>query len=176
MTGLLALWLPIVGSAVLVFVVSSVIHMMSPWHKSDYPKLANEDRVMDALRPLAIPPGDYMMPRPSSREEMRTPQFAEKFKRGPVLMLTVWSGGSMGMGKQLGQWFVYALVVGCFAAYVAGRALPPGAPLRGGPLADVDLVPPLVAHDDQGDRGRVDLRAVDGPHVRMAVAALKRPP
>src|SRR2546430_15632875 len=130
MTGLLALWLPIVGSAVLVFVVSSVIHMMSPWHKSDYPKLANEDRVMDALRPLAIPPGDYMMPRPSSREEMRTPQFAEKFKRGPVLMLTVWSGGSMGMGKQLGQWFVYALVVGCFAAYVAGRALPPGAPFR----------------------------------------------
>ena len=130
MTGLLALWLPIVGSAVLVFVVSSVIHMMSPWHKSDYPKLANEDRVMDALRPLAIPPGDYMMPRPSSREEMRTPQFAEKFKRGPVVMLTVWSGGSMGMGKQLGQWFVYALVVGCFAAYVAGRALPPGAPFR----------------------------------------------
>jgi len=130
MTGLLALWLPILVSAVLVFVVSSVIHMMSPWHKSDYPKLANEDRVMDALRPLAIPPGDYMMPRPSSREEMRTPQFAEKFKRGPVLMLTVWSGGSMGMGKQLGQWFVYALVVGCFAAYVAGRALPPGAPFR----------------------------------------------
>lgn len=130
MTGLLTLGLPILLSAVLVFVVSSVIHMMSPWHKSDYPKLANEDRVMDALRPLAIPPGDYMMPRPSSREEMRTPQFAEKFKRGPVLMLTVWSGGSMGMGKQLGQWFVYALVVGCFAAYVAGRALPPGAPFR----------------------------------------------
>jgi len=130
MTGLLTLGLPILVSAVLVFVVSSVIHMMSPWHKSDYPKLANEDRVMDALRPLAIPPGDYMMPRPSSREEMRTPQFAEKFKRGPVLMLTVWSGGSMGMGKQLGQWFVYALVVGCFAAYVAGRALPPGAPFR----------------------------------------------
>src|SRR3989449_8462050 len=80
MTGLLTLWLPILVSAVLVFVVSSVIHMLSPWHKSDYPKLPNEDRVMDALRPLAIPPGDYMMPRPSSREEMRTPQFVEKFR------------------------------------------------------------------------------------------------
>src|SRR2546429_229443 len=128
MTGLLALWLPILLSAVLVFVVSSLIHMASPWHKGDYPKLSSEDRVMDALRPLAIPPGDYMMPRPSSREEMRSPQFLEKFKKGPVLMLTVWPGGSMSMSKQLVQWFLYAVVVGCFAAYVAGRALPASAP------------------------------------------------
>jgi len=35
MTGLGALWLPILLSSVAVFVVSSVIHMMSPWHKSD---------------------------------------------------------------------------------------------------------------------------------------------
>src|SRR5438034_1924595 len=128
MIGLLALWLPILLSAVLVFVVSSLIHMASPWHKGDYPKLSNEERVMDALRPLAIPPGDYMMPRPSSREEMRSPQFLEKFKKGPVLMLTVWPGGSMSMRNQLVQWFLYALVVGCFAAYVARRPLPTGAP------------------------------------------------
>ncbi len=82
---------------------------------------------MDVLRPLAIPPGDYMMPRPSSRQEMRSPQFAEKFKKGPVMMFTVWPGGSMSMGRQLVQWFLYAVIVGIFAAYVAGRALPPGA-------------------------------------------------
>jgi hypothetical protein len=127
MTGLSELWLPILLSSVLVFVVSSVIHMASPWHKSDYPKLPNEDRVMDALRPLAIPPGDYMMPRPSSRQEMRSPQFAEKFKKGPVMMFTVFPGGSMSVGKQLVQWFLYSVVVGCFAGYVAGRALPSGA-------------------------------------------------
>src|SRR3989441_2837498 len=68
MTGLSALWLPILLSSVIVFVVSSAIHMASPWHKSDYPKVPNEDRVRDALRALAIPPGDYMIPRPSSRE------------------------------------------------------------------------------------------------------------
>src|SRR5205814_9955010 len=130
MIGLLALWLPILLSAVLVFVVSSLIHMASPWHKGDYPKLSNEERVMDALRPLAIPPGDYMLPRPSSREEMRSPQFLEKFKKGPVLMLTVWPGGSMSMRNQLVQWFLYAAVVGCFVAYVAGRALPAGASSR----------------------------------------------
>ena len=77
MTGLSALWLPLLLSAVMVFVASSVIHMASPWHKSDYPKMPNEDQVMDALRPLAIPPGDYFFPRPSSRDEMRSPAFAE---------------------------------------------------------------------------------------------------
>jgi len=127
MVGLSALWLPILLSSVLVFVLSSVIHTVLAWHKSDYPKLPNEDRVMDALRPLAIPPGDYMMPRPSSRQEMRSPQFVEKFKKGPVVMFTVFPGGSMSMGKNLVMWFLYSVVVGCFAAYVAGRALPAGA-------------------------------------------------
>ena len=127
MTGLSALWLPILLSAAIVFVVSSVIHMVLPWHKSDYPRMANEDKVMDALRPLAIPPGDYMVPRPSSRGELRSPQFAEKLKRGPVLVLTVMPNGPMAMGKSLVLWFLYCAVVGVFAAYVAGRALHPGA-------------------------------------------------
>jgi hypothetical protein len=127
MTGLYLLWLPILLSSVIVFVVSSAIHMLSPWHKSDYPKLANEDRVMDAMRPLAIPPGDYMVPRPSGREEMRSPEFADKLKKGPVVILTVLPNGPGPMGKSLLLWFLYAAVVGVFAAYVAGRALPPGA-------------------------------------------------
>src|SRR5213593_689846 len=118
MTALAALWLPILVSSVLVFVVSSAIHMASPWHKSDYPKVPNEDKVRDALRPLAIPPGDYMVPRPSSREEMRSPEFVEKVKQGPVMVLTVWPSGPMSMGKNLANWFIYAVVVGCFAAYI----------------------------------------------------------
>jgi hypothetical protein len=72
MTWLYTLWLPILLSSVIVFVVSSVIHMVLPWHKSDYPKVPNEERFMDALRPLAVPPGDYMVPRPSSTQEMRS--------------------------------------------------------------------------------------------------------
>jgi hypothetical protein len=126
MTNLLALWLPILLSAVIVFVASSIIHMASPWHKDDYPKIPNEDKVRDLLRPLAIPPGDYMVPRPSSREEMRSPQFAEKVKQGPNLIVTVLPSGPWSMGKNLTLWFLYAVAVGIFAAYVAGRALPPG--------------------------------------------------
>lgn len=128
MTGLHALWLPILLSSVIVFIVSSVIHMVMPWHKSDYPKMPNEDKVMEALRPLAIPPGDYMVPRSSSMQEMRSPEFLEKLNKGPVMVLTVIPNGPTPMGRNLVLWFLYSLVVGLFSAYVAGRALPVGAP------------------------------------------------
>ena len=128
MTTLSALWLPILLSAVLVFVASSLIHMASPWHKSDYPKLANEDQVMDALRPLSIPPGDYFIPRPASRDDMRSPAFLDKVAKGPMIVFTVMPPGPMSMGRNLGMWFAYCAVVGAFAAYIAGRALPPGTP------------------------------------------------
>jgi hypothetical protein len=123
MVALSALWLPILLSSVIVFVVSSVIHMASPWHKGDYPKLANEDKVLDALRPLAIPPGDYFMPRPASREDMRSPEHLAKIQKGPVLVMTVLPGGGMSMVKNLGGWFLYSVVIGIFAGYVASRAL-----------------------------------------------------
>ena len=128
MTGLSALWLPILLSSVIVFVASSVIHMLLPWHKSDYPKVPNEDRVREALRPLAIPPGDYMIPRCESSEEMRSPEFGEKLKQGPVLMVTVMPNGPFSMGRNLVLWFIYCCAVGVFTAYVASRALPAGAP------------------------------------------------
>jgi hypothetical protein len=127
MTGLTLLWLPILLSAVIVFVVSSILHTVLPWHKSDYPKMPNEDKVMDALRPLAIPPGDYMVPRPSTRADMRSQEFLDKMKKGPVMVVTVMPGGPISMGRNLFQWFVYCVVVGLFAGYVAGRALPIGA-------------------------------------------------
>lgn len=127
MTGLSTLLLPILLSAVLVFLASSVIHMMTPWHKNDYRKVPGEDKLRDAIRPLEIPPGDYVVPRPSSTEEMRSPEFIEKYKQGPNLVLTVLPTGGWSMGRNLALWFLYCVVVGTFAAYVAGRALPPGA-------------------------------------------------
>ena len=127
MTGLAALWVPILLSAVLVFIASSLIHMASPWHKSDYPRMPNEDAVTDALRPLAIPPGDYMVPRPASMKEMRSPEFLERLNRGPVMVVTVLPNGPGSMGRNLGLWFVYLLVVSFFSAHIAGHSLPPGA-------------------------------------------------
>jgi len=127
MTGLHVLWLPILVSSVIVFVASSLIHMALPWHGNDYPKMPNEEKAMDALRPLAIPPGDYMVPRPSSRGDLRSREFLEKVNKGPVMVLTVLPNGPMAMGRNLILWFLYLAVVSLFSAYVAGRALPAGA-------------------------------------------------
>lgn len=127
MVPLTALWLPILLSAVIAFVASSLIHMASPWHKNDYPKVPNEEGLRAALRPLAIPPGDYMVPRPTGREELRDPKFIEKVNQGPNLVLTVLPNGPWSMGRNLGLWFLYTIVVSLFAGYVASRALPPGA-------------------------------------------------
>jgi len=128
MTSLASLWLPILVSAVLVFVASSIIHMALPWHHGDYPQMPQESQVMDALRPFAIPPGDYMVPRPTEFAQMKTPEFQEKLKQGPVMVLTVMPSGAFSMGGPLALWFAYSAVVGYFAAYVACSTLPLAAP------------------------------------------------
>jgi hypothetical protein len=125
MVPLASLWLPILLSAVIVFVASSLLHMILRYHDSDYGKVPNEDAVMDVLR--QVPPGDYVIPRASTRAEMKEPAFVAKVERGPVAMLTIMSQG-MGAAfkKSLALWFVFALVVSTLAAYVAGRARGPG--------------------------------------------------
>ena len=128
MVSVLSLWLPILVAAILVFVVSSIIHMVLPYHRSDYGMVPKEDDVMEALRRFNIPPGDYLMPRPGSPANMRSPEFIAKRDKGPVALMTVWRGGPPTMGKQLGLWFGYSVLVGVFAGYVAGITLGPGAP------------------------------------------------
>lgn len=123
MVALSALWLPILLSSVIVFVASFVIHTVLPFHKNDLLKLPNEDKVMDALRALNIAPGDYMMPKASSAQEMRSAEFLEKHKRGPVVVMTVIPSGPMSMTPMLAMWFAYCVVIGILSAYVTGRAL-----------------------------------------------------
>ena len=128
-TVLLSLWLLILLLAVAVFLVSSIIHMaLAFWHKSDLLAVPNQDRVQEVLRPFNIPPGDYVLPRGDCAADMRKPEFTDKLTKGPVAILTVLPSGPFQMGKSLVLWFVYSIVVSFFAAYVAGRALPPGSP------------------------------------------------
>jgi len=128
MTSLASLWLPILLSSVAVFVASSIIHMVLPWHKSDYGSVPEEAKVMEALRPFAIAPGDYMLPRCSDMAQMRTSEFKDKLQKGPVLVMTVFPNGAMSINRSLVLWFVYCLVVGVFAGYVACASLPSAAP------------------------------------------------
>ncbi len=127
MVPVTSLWIPILVSAVIVFVASSIIHMVLPYHRNDLRKLAKEDEVMDALRRFDIPPGDYAVPYAGSPEGMKKPEFVEKRKKGPVVLMTVAPGGPPSMGRSLLLWFLYCALVGVFAAYVAGRALGSGA-------------------------------------------------
>jgi len=124
---ILSLWLPILLSAVAVFIISSVIHMVLGYHKNDFVALPSEKQMMDDLRKHNIPSGDYMFPKANSMKEMGSPEFIEKMKQGPVGMITIMNSGSPNMAKELSLWFVYSIIVGVFAAYVAGRALEPGA-------------------------------------------------
>jgi len=128
MTTVAALWLPILLSAVIVFIASSVIHMAPLWHRNDYPKMPREAEALEALRPLAIPPGDYFLPRAGGMQEMRTSEFKEKLNRGPVVLLTVMPNGPIAMRRNLVLWFVFLIVVSVFVALLTSRTLPIGTP------------------------------------------------
>lgn len=126
MVALTSLWLPILASAVLVFVASSVIHMALGYHNTDYGKLPREDDVIAALRPMNVPPGDYFLPHAGGPSGMKDPVYQEKWAKGPVATLTVLPPGANFMGAQLAQWFLYAATIALFSGYVASRTLGPG--------------------------------------------------
>src|SRR5258708_2427291 len=93
-----ALWIPILLSAVIVFVASSILHMVLPYHKSDYRKLPEEDKVVDALRAAGVTPGPaYHFPH-TTHKEMKSPEVVEKFKRGPDGLLTAIPSGPRRFG------------------------------------------------------------------------------
>jgi hypothetical protein len=127
MVSLTSLWLPIVLSAVVVFLASFVIHMALRYHMTDFRRMPQEDDVMDALRRFNLPPGDYMTPHPQSMAHIRSKEFQERQKRGPVFTMTVLPTGDFSMAPQMVQWFVFCLVVSLFAGYIASRGVPPGA-------------------------------------------------
>ena len=127
MVPLFSLWLPILVSAVAVFAVSSLLHMLLTYHQSDFKKLPDDDGVRAALRPFAIPPGDYALPGLAPGQKWSDPAHLQKMKDGPVALMTVMAPGAPNMGPALALWFVYSVLVGVFAAYVVGGLVGPGA-------------------------------------------------
>ena len=123
MIPLTALWLPILLSTVIVFFASFIMHMVLAYHKSDYRKLPDEDRVTDAVRGAGVTPGPAFFFPYFSFKEMKSAPVIEKMKRGPVGLLTVLPSGPPAMGKNMVQWFLYCVVISIFAAYLSGRLL-----------------------------------------------------
>lgn len=126
MVPVMTLWLPVVLSAVIVFVASSIMHMALPYHKSDYRQLPDEDKLLATLRAAGLKRGMYHFPF-CTHKELKSPAMQEKFKQGPIGHVTIFPTGPVKMGKFLGQWFVYCLIIGFFVAYLTGRTVASGA-------------------------------------------------
>jgi len=127
MSVLMVLWVPILLSAVIVFVASSIMHMVLPYHRSDYSQLPDEDKIRATLRAANLKRGLYVFPY-CTHKEMSSTAAVEKYKEGPVGFLTIVPGGPPAMPKFLAQWFVFCLLIGYFVAYITAHTVPASAP------------------------------------------------
>ena len=127
MVPITSLWIPILLSAVIVFIASSILHMVLTYHRSEYRKLPDEDALLNAMRERQIPPGFYAFPHHTGPKEMKSPEMMEKFKKGPVGFVTLIPNGLPAMGKYLGMWFAFCVLMGVFVAYITGRTVVSGA-------------------------------------------------
>jgi hypothetical protein len=118
MNALLALWLPIMLCAVVVFVISSLVHMVFKWHASDYRGFSNEDAVRDAIRAGNPSPGQYVLVH-CDMKDMGNESIQKKFQDGPGGFVVITPTGPMNLGKFLGQWFAFNIVVAVIAAFLA---------------------------------------------------------
>jgi hypothetical protein len=127
MVSLAALWLPILLSAIIVFIASSIMHTVLKYHQGDYRKLPDEGNLLTALRAAGLTRGLYIFPHCTHRE-MKTPEGIEKYKQGPVGMMTVFPTGPVNMARFMGLWFGFCLVIAVFVAYLTGHTVAVGAP------------------------------------------------
>lgn len=127
MVSLANLWLPILLSAVFVFVASSVVHMVLRYHQRDYTQLPNEDAVRAAIRTGNPHPAQYIIPFAAGMEAMRSPETQQKFAEGPVAVLNIRPAGVPSMGPSMIQWFVFGILISLGAATVASLTVACGA-------------------------------------------------
>ena len=120
-----SLWLPVVVSAVAVWLVSAVLHMVLKYHRADFKQLSNEEAVGQALRAATSGPGAYVIPH-CEMSQMKDPAVQKRYEDGPVALLTVMRNGLPNMGKLLGLWFLFCFLVSFVAGYVARHCLDPG--------------------------------------------------
>ena len=127
MVSLAHLWLPILLSAVFVFVASSLIHMAFKWHNSDYHGFSNEDEVRAAITKGSPAPGQYILPYCTDHKDMGSEAMKTKMKDGPVGFVILRAPCPMNMGPMLFQWFLFCALTGLFTALILMHAVAPGA-------------------------------------------------
>lgn len=117
--ALLQLWLPILATAVGIFVMSSIIHMVFKWHNSEYRALGNEDEIRQAIAKAQLTPGMYSTPHCTDMKDMEGERIQQQFKEGPVAFITLREPGAPAMGKYLAQWFALNVLVAVLCAFLS---------------------------------------------------------
>ena len=123
MDFLLSLWLPILLSAAVVWIVSAIVWMALPHHKSDFIGLPDEDAFVEYIRKSGIKPGNYVFPDFRKREAMKSEKVSKAIEEGPIGHLSLWRP-PLTMGGKMVATFVVYLVVSILIAYLASVALP----------------------------------------------------
>jgi hypothetical protein len=118
---LTALWLPIIVSAVVLFLMSSVAWTMLPHHNRDYSGMPDEGAQMATLRIWNLAPGRYLIPYAGSHKNARSEDFQKKWKEGPNGSLTIFA--PLNMGRNLGLTFLFFLTTSSVLAYLGWVAL-----------------------------------------------------
>jgi len=118
-----SLWLPVVVSAVAVWLVSAVLHMVLKYHRADYKQLSDEEGIGHTLRKAASAPGVYVIPYCADMSQMKDPAMLKKYEEGPIALITVMRNGVPKMGKNLVQWFLFCFLVSFVTGYVARHTL-----------------------------------------------------
>lgn len=123
--SVLHLWLPILLSGIAVFFLSFLSWMIVQLHKHDWTRLPNEAEFLAAQLIRDLPPGNYMFPMPIQPGKMDD-EFQRTFAAGPWGSLQLYHT-KPNMGANLGQTFVFFLVLSFCLGYLATLALPAGA-------------------------------------------------
>lgn len=127
MVSLTSLWLPILLSAVLVWIASAVVWMFLPHRKKEYAKLPDEDQVMQALRAQSVAPGQYAFPHSDGGARLKDADYQQKLAQGPSGLITVAPPGwGTSMTGAMVLSFLYYIAVGFVVAYLASRTLERG--------------------------------------------------
>jgi hypothetical protein len=125
MIPLTTLWLPILLSAVIVFVASNILWMALPfWHRGDYGKAPDEQRLLDALS--AAKSGQYMVPLLDRKKQ--TPEECAEMMKGPMALIVLRNpAAGFSFPVALISYYVYALVISILVAYICAVTLRTGA-------------------------------------------------
>lgn len=127
--SIIDLWIPILASALIMWIASALIWTVMPWHKKDYRKTSDEEGVRAALSGLS--PGSYNVPHCASQAEFKNPEVQQKFKDGPLAFVTILPNGMPSMGRNMVLMFVYFIFIGVLCAYFVSRTVDPGSDYLG---------------------------------------------